>query len=106
MALWALSKSGVGWPSLRSGPVLSGVPQGPVLGPVLFLIFINDLPENIRSSVRLFADECVLYGNIKSHKDFQILQDDMNSLAKWETDWQIKFNVAKKTFNEGDPTPP
>ena len=42
-------------------PVLSGVPQGSVLGPVLFLIFVNDLPDNIRSSVRLFADDCVLY---------------------------------------------
>ena len=75
--------------------VLSGVPQGSVLGPVLFLIFINDLPENIRSSVRLFADDCVLYRNIESPMDCQILQDDLNSLAQWETDWQMKFNVAK-----------
>ena len=66
-----------------------------VLGPVLFLIFINDLPDNIRSSVRLFADECVLYRNIKSPIDCQILQDDLNSLSQWETDWQMKFNVAK-----------
>ena len=65
------------------------------MGTVLFLIFINDLPENIRSSVRLFADDCVLYRNIKSPIDCQILQDDLNSLAQWETDWQMKFNVAK-----------
>ena len=76
-------------------PVLSGVPQGSILGPVLFLIFINDLPDNIRSSVRLFADDCVLYRNIKSPTDCQILQDDINSLVQWETDWQMKFNVAK-----------
>ena len=76
-------------------PVLSGVPQGSALGPVIFLIFINDLPENIRSSVRLFANDCVLYRNIESPIDCQILQDDLNSLAHWETDWRMKFNVAK-----------
>ena len=70
-------------------PVLSGV------GSVLFLIFINDLTENIRSSFRHFADDCVLYRNIESPMDCQILQDDMNSLAQWERDWQMKFNVAK-----------
>ena len=47
-------------------PALSGVPQGSVLGPILFLIFINNLPDNIRSSVRMFADDCVLYRNIYS----------------------------------------
>ena len=77
-------------------PVLSGVPQGSVLGPVLFLIFINYLPENIMSSVRLFADDCVLYRNTESPMDSQILQDDLNSLAQWETDWQM-------SLNEGDP---
>ena len=95
VALWALSKSGIRWPSLRSSPGLSGVPQGSVLGPVLFLIFINDLPDNIRSFVRLFTGDCVLYRNIKSPLDCQIFQDDLNSLAKWEMDWQMKFNVSK-----------
>ena len=66
-----------------------------LLGPVLFLIFINDLPDNIRSSVQLFADDCVLYRNIKSPLDCHILQDDLNSLARWEMDWQMKFNVSK-----------
>ena len=60
-------------------PVLSGVPQGSVLGPVLFLIFINDLLDNIRSSVRLFADDCVLYRNIHSLQDCLALQEDLTS---------------------------
>ena len=83
------------WPNVRPSPVLSRVPQGLVLGPVLFLIFINDLPDNIRSSVRLFADDCVLYRNIFSPSDFEILQEDLDNLAQWESDWQMKFNVAK-----------
>ena len=95
------------WLSERSQKVvLDGQASDPV--PVLFVVlkdrswdrsyfsfFINDLPENIRSSVRLFADDCVLYRNIKSHIDCQILQDDLNSLPQWETDWQMKFNFAK-----------
>ena len=64
-----------------SVPVLSGGPQGSVLGPVLFLVFINDLPDNIRSSVRLFADDCVQYRNICSPSDCLILQDDLDRLA-------------------------
>ena len=76
-------------------PVLSNVPQGSLLGPILFLIFINDLPDNIRSSVRLFMDDCVMYRNIYSIQDCLTLQKDLNSLGQWEADWQMKFNVAK-----------
>ena len=76
-------------------PVLSSVPQGSVLVPVLFLIFINDLRDNIRSSVRLFADDCVLYRNIHSFQDCLISQEDITSLGQWEADWQMKLNIAK-----------
>ena len=74
-------------------PVLSGVPQGSVLGPILFLIFINDLPDDIKSSVCLFADDCVLYRNIHSLQDCLILQEDLDSLGLWAAKWQMKFNV-------------
>ena len=85
----------LGGQALDPVPVLSGVPQGSVLGPVLFLIFINDLPDIIRSSVHLFADDCVLYRNIHSLQDCLTLQEDLTSLGRWEADWQMKFNVAK-----------
>ena len=53
------------------------------------------MPDNIRSSVRLFADDCVLYRNIHSLQDCLTLQEDLTSLGQWEADWQMKFNVAK-----------
>ena len=51
--------------------------------------------DNIRSSVGIFADDCILYRNIRSSVDCEILQEDPNSLARWEADWQMKFNAAK-----------
>ena len=75
--------------------VMSGVPQGTVLGPLLFLTYINDLPNNIHSSIRVFADDCVLYREIKNEIDSQELQKDLNSLMKWEYDWQMNFNPKK-----------
>ena len=64
-----------------SVPVTSGVPQGTVLGPILFLLYINDLPECIsNSTVWLFADDCILYRQIDSTADCAKLQDDLNAL--------------------------
>ena len=94
MALWAHSTSSFRWSSLRSSHSVIQCTQRSVLGPILFL-FINDLPDNIRPSVRLFADDCVLYGNIYSIQDCLTLREDLISLEQWEANWQMKFNVAK-----------
>ena len=75
--------------------VTSGVPQGSVLGPVHFLIYINDIITNIQSEIRLFADDIFLYKTIKTSGDHQILQNYLNSLTKWSTDWLMDFNISK-----------
>ena len=73
----------------------SGVPQGTVLGPLLFLVYVNDIVSDIKSEIRLFADDCILYRETKSTVDSQILQDDINSLFSWSKLWQMEFNVSK-----------
>ena len=75
--------------------VVFGVPQGTVLGPLLFLAYINDLPHNLNSEVRLFADDCVIYRQIQNDLDHTLLQDDLITLEKWQNDWQMSFNVKK-----------
>ena len=77
------------------GKVTSGVPQGSVLGPTLFSVYINDIGENIKSNVRLFADDTILYNSIRNENDTLILQEDLNALEKWEGKWQMSFNVSK-----------
>ena len=75
--------------------VTSGVPQGSVLGPVLFLLYVNDITENIQSQMRLFADDCLIYRTVTSTQDHIILQDDLNALTTWANIWQMEFNVSK-----------
>ena len=75
--------------------VTSGVPQGTVLGPTLFLIYKNDIADNITSNIRLFADDCVLYRTINSTSDNITLQEDLNKLVHWSNIWQMDLNVKK-----------
>ena len=72
--------------------VLSGIPQGSILGPVLFTIFINDLPDGIESFCKIFADDTKVYNTTKNaHK----IQEDLNKIQEWSDKWQLPFNVGK-----------
>ena len=81
--------------SSPSTDVISGVPQGSVLGPALFLVYINDICEEVSSSIRLFADDCVLYRSIHTRDDHIALQQDLSTLADWADLWDMAFNVKK-----------
>ena len=76
-------------------PVTSGVPQGTVLGPALFLVYINDLPEGLVCTPRLFADDCLLYKVIDSDSDSRLLQRDLQLLESWERTWAMEFAEDK-----------
>ena len=75
--------------------VSSGVPQGSVLGPVLFLIYINDLDEGVISEIGKFADDSKLGKSISSSADIRLLEDDLSKLEDWSVKWQMLFNVDK-----------
>ena len=79
-------------------PVISGVPQGSILGPLLFLIFINDLPSVITSQLFEFADDTKCFRQILSMLDIELLQKDLNSLFNWSVNNLLSFNLAKFVF--------
>ena len=89
--------------------VESGVPQGTVLGPLLFLCYINDLPNVLdpHTAVRLFADDLLIYRSIKSQDDQVKLQRDLHALGSWGERWGMKFNTKKCNImlinNQGRP---
>jgi len=75
--------------------VTSGVPQGSVLGPLLFLAYVNDIGRNIESNIRLFADDCVIYREILTKEDMITLQRDVDRLGEWAVDNAMKINPSK-----------
>ena len=76
--------------------VLSGIPQGSVLGPLLFVIYINDLPDCVSlSDIYLFADDTKLVKMIDSLEDSKMLQNDIDSLVQWSNKWLLKFHPNK-----------
>ena len=81
--------------TLEWAEVLSGVSQGSVLGPVFFLIYVNNIVLNSDSSIKLFADDAKLFRPIKSSLDGLTLQRDLNKLEEWSRKWLLQFNKAK-----------
>ena len=85
----------VGGSSSEVVDVTSGIPQGTVLGPVLFLLYVNDLPDAISSSLYMFADDTKLFRTIKGELDVTELQKDLNELERWTEKWLLFFNTSK-----------
>ena len=75
--------------------VTSGVPQGSVLGPMLFLLCINDINNAITSQIKLFADDGVLHRNIRNQNDQVILQNDLDTISSWAEKWLMELNINK-----------
>ena len=82
---------------LPAGPhaVLSGVPQGSMLGSLLFNIYVNDMPNCVNSPILQFANDVKIFRAIGGAADFQQLQADINSFVDWSVKWQLRFNVSK-----------
>ena len=75
--------------------VVSGVPQGSVLGPLLFLLYVNDLPDQIKTNIRMFADDTKIWSQVSCPGDTVKLQEDLDMLGEWSKQWLLNFNPQK-----------
>ena len=76
----------------------AGVPQGSILGPLLFLMYMNDIVENISSDASLFADDTSLIRPIRNQTDVDALNDDLNEISHWAAQWRVTFNARKTVY--------
>ena len=78
-----------------SADVLSGVSQGSVIGPLLLIIYINDLPGEVHTTVNMFADDTTIFTDTSRDEMAHELQEDIHRLYKWAEKWQLIFNADK-----------
>jgi len=75
--------------------VISGVPHGSVLGPLLFLLYKNDLPALIKNNIKMFADDTKIWSKISSDTDSYLLQEDLDNIERWCQEWLLKLQPEK-----------
>ena len=81
--------------SLARGIQSSGVPQGSVLGPLCFLVYVNDIVDVVSSSIKLYVDDANVYGCIDNQQQRQAMQNDLTAIEEWSKKWQLPFNIKK-----------
>ena len=69
--------------------------EGSILGPLLFLLYVNDIGTHLKSQIRLFADDCTIFREIASREDCEVLQLDIHKLYQWTCKWQLHLNLSK-----------
>ena len=80
--------------------VISGVPQGTVLAPIMFAVYINDMIEGVDSYINMFADDAKILRRIQTEEDQDMLQKDLDNIWRWSQTWEMEFNTEKCSLME------